>query len=100
MAANLTIRVDEIRAALGRVLDVVEDRHGPDLALVNDYYWSVPVAAAFDMTHQAPELTVGQVSDDIDTIRELGRESDVTSAWHELAHLVGVLRAVEALDRS
>jgi hypothetical protein len=100
MAAHLTIRVEEIRAALGRVLDVVEDGHGPDLVLANDYYWSVPVRAAFDMTQQDPELTVGQISEDIDAIRELGRATEVTSPWHELTHLVGVLRAVEALDRS
>ncbi|CAN5649332.1 hypothetical protein BH10ACT8_BH10ACT8_09620 [soil metagenome] len=99
MTADLTIRVDEIRAALGRVLDVVQDRHGPDLVLADDYYWSVPVAAAFDMTRPDPKLTVGQISEDIDAVRELGRASEVVSAWHELAHLVGVLRAVEALDR-
>ena len=98
MSADLAIRVDEIRTALARVLDAIEAKHGSTLVLTKDYYWSLPVRAAFDMTRTDPELTIGQVTDDIAEIRALEAETGVLSPWHELAHLVGVLRAVEALD--
>jgi hypothetical protein len=97
MTSDLTISVGEIRAAIGRVLDAVEREHGPELTFGHDYYWALPVAASFDMTAAAPTLTAGQVSNDIEEIRELADGPDVVATWHELAHALGVLRAVEAL---
>jgi hypothetical protein len=99
MSSDLTVRVDEIRAALALVLDAVERVHGSELALAHDYYWSLPIAASFDMAVPEPALTTGQLSDDIASIRELANSREVAAPWHELAHLVGVLRAVEALDQ-
>ena len=99
MTSNLTISVDEIRAALSRVLDAIERDHGSELILNHDYYWALPVEASFDMDDPDPTLTAGQLSDDIAAIRELANPPEVLAAWHELAHVLGVLRAVEALDR-
>jgi len=98
MTAGLTIRVDEIRAALTSVLDAVERKYGSLLDFGHDYYWALPVEASFDMTNATPALTAGQISDDIASVRNLDRAHEVGSPWHELAHLVGVLRAIEALD--
>jgi hypothetical protein len=96
---DLSIDVDQIRSALARVLNVVERDLGRQLHLEGDPYWSLPVAAAFDLSKSDPSLTIGQLSDDVDAIRELlddeGRE--IVAVWHELAHIVGVLRAVERI---
>jgi hypothetical protein len=99
MTADLVIRVDEIRAALTAVLDAVQRTHGSDLVFDHDYYWALPVEASFDMNQPAPTLTAGQISDDVASVRGLLHSREVVSPWHELGHLVGVLRAVEALDR-
>jgi hypothetical protein len=99
MPEPLVIRMDELRAALGRALIAAEKRLGAEVALEDDHYWHLPVDEAFDMTQEPASLTVGQLSDDLENLRgpgDLGPET----AWHELSHLVGLLRALERLAKS
>lgn len=98
MAESLTVSITDLRSALSRALDAVETRLGPDVALTADHYWHLPVQDAFDLASEPATFTVGQLRDDVETLRE---PSDATSdtAWHDLSHLVGVLRALELAAR-
>ena len=89
----------ELRAALGRLLDAVEERFGPAIDLAADYYWTVDARAAYE-PHEDPSGNVGagQLSDDVDAIRELLRRDDEPIIWHDLSHVVGVLGRIAALD--
>ena len=51
------------------------------------------------MSHEPPELTVGQLSDDLDVITAT-EEPNPAETWHGLSHLIGLLRAVELAARS
>jgi hypothetical protein len=99
MAEPMVIRMEELRNASTRTLIAAEDRLGAEVALTDDYYWHLPVDAAFDMTREPSSLTAGQLSDDLEHLREA---SDVEpwTVWHDLAHLIGLLRAVERLAMS
>lgn len=99
MPEPLVIRMEDLRAALSRALIAAEERLGADVALADDHYWHLPVDEAFDMTREPASLTVGQLSDDLENLREAG-EVEPETAWHELSHLVGLLRAVERLAKS
>lgn len=87
------VRVSDIRQALDRVLGAVERDLGSEFALDADYYWHLPVTAAFNMEVEPSPgvLTTGSLVDDLDG--RAGKDSNAT--WHELGHLIGVLRAVE-----
>lgn len=90
----LALQLDQLRAALGRALDAVEPQLGREVVLANDYYWHPPVDAAFDMTKEPTNFTVGQLSDDLaDALA--GGEADPPVSWHDLAHLIGWLRGLE-----
>ena len=95
---ELIVSLEEIRVALNRVLGAVERDHGPILRLPGDQYWTVPVAAAFDLDPDKA-MTVGQLGDDVEAVRELSvsTDDDVVAPWQELEHVIGVLRAVERL---
>jgi hypothetical protein len=99
MPEPLVIRMEELRAALSRALIAAEKRLGADVALEDDHYWHLPVDEAFDMTREPASLTVGQLSDDLENLREAG-DVEPETAWHELSHLVGLLRALERLAKS
>jgi hypothetical protein len=75
-----------------------EERLGSEVALQDDYYWHLQVDDAFDMSREPESLTVGQLSDDLANVREPG-DVEPETAWHELSHLVGLLRALERLAR-
>lgn len=99
MAEPLIVNLSDLRAAMERTLDSAESRLGATVALPVDYYWHLPVADAFDMTHKPDTLTAGQVSDDLGTVHDV-HERVPEEAWHDLSHLIGVLRALEFLARS
>lgn len=71
MTRDITISVGELRTALNELLDAVEKEHGSQVALEDTAYWDLPVEAAFDLTEPDPVLTVGEVCDDIDAVRDL-----------------------------
>ena len=65
-----------------------------------DYYWHLPVELAFDMVEEPRTFTVGQVSDDLVESVQDERAQVPEEAWHDLSHLIGVLRALELAARS
>lgn len=99
MAEPLVIRMEELRAAVTRTLIAAEERLGADVALTDDYYWHLPIDAAFDMTREPSSLTAGQLRDDLEHLREATHVEPET-AWHDLSHLVGLLRALGRLATS
>jgi len=100
MAASLTVTIADLRSALSRALDSTEARLGPEVSLAVDHYWHLPVQDAFDLTSEPKTFTVGQVSDDLDESVHDDRDRVPEGAWHDLSHLIGVLRALEFAARS
>ncbi len=91
MSSSVTVSIRELRSALDRVLAEVERRHGSDIDLGADHYWSVASPAAFDVHADLSndDVIVGQLSDDLDAMREMLRaEPEECVPWHGLEHLV------------
>jgi hypothetical protein len=98
------LRMADLRRACLVLLDVAEERFGGQVGLSElgvDYYWNLDLRAAFDMAGQ-PEQHVdcGQVSDDLAELTGLLRRGpdEVVSLWHDLQHLLGLLRLLAYLD--
>lgn len=64
------VSVAELRSAVARLLDAVEENFGPHLSFPEDYYWNVPFDRAASLDTQ-PTLDMGSVVDDADSIRDL-----------------------------
>ncbi len=91
----------KLRQALDRVLTGLEAEHGESIPLSADYYWVADPHALYDLSSapSAGQFTVGQLSDDIANLDEiLGYEDGFVSAWHDLAHLVGILHRLATQD--
>ena len=99
MTLTTTVRVDDLRAGLWAILNEVERKFGAEIDLDADYYWSIRADAAFDI-YSDPIPDVGQLSDDVDTLCALiSEEADrQVIVWHDLAHVLGILRRVVGLD--
>jgi hypothetical protein len=86
------------------LLDEAERRHGADFDLTDtdhDYYWHLDVGAAFNMT-DCPDSRVdcGQISDDTTEVASLLQRGGPVALWHDLEHVVGLLRLLAFLDRT
>ena len=93
------ITVAELRTAIGRILDAVQDTFGEDLRFPVDYYWDVHASDAYELGAK-PELGMGQVSDDTISVRDfLSQPADEPVViQHECGHFRGVLLALQHLD--
>lgn len=93
------LTVAELRTAIGRLLDAVEDQLGPALSFAEDYYWNVPGRTAC-VLDTAPALVMGSLHDDTKSVREFLSTDldDPTVVWHESEHVAGILRAIARLD--
>ena len=99
---KVEITTSDIRAAFDRLMSAVEARHGTRVNLEKDYYFEVDVSQAYssDVNH-ADHIIAGQLSDDVEEIAEfLERDADETYIWHDLGHLVGILRYLVFMDES
>lgn len=95
MADPLIVSISALRIALLRALDAAEAELGTEITLETDYYWHIQVQDAFDMAHSPETFTVGQVSDDLAQVELADHERVPAEAWHDLSHLIGILRALE-----
>jgi hypothetical protein len=99
MTASDRVDLQELRAALARVLDAVETRFGPTVELRADYYWTLDLRRSFDPTDDQSEgLTLAQLSDDLQEVRDVVGRADDPVVWHDLVHITGILRGLAARD--
>ncbi|MGC4859579.1 hypothetical protein [Micromonospora sp. DT41] len=98
------LRIQDLRAVSGRLLDAVEERFGAELDVSRagvDLYWNVDLRTAFEVSNDpAAGIDVGQTSDDLSELRALlrGPADSMPVLWHDLQHLAGVLRLLAYLD--
>ncbi|GIF66834.1 hypothetical protein Ais01nite_48690 [Asanoa ishikariensis] len=94
------VSVADLRSALDLLLTEVERQHGPDVDLAEGVYWTVSPGEAYRFDDAPPKVTVGDLVDDVESVRELlSRDPDEgVYVWHDLAHVVGVLTRLAALD--
>jgi hypothetical protein len=99
MTEPLVVRIADLSAAIVRALEAAEQLLGPEVSLDGDHYWHMPVEAAFNLTREPREFTVGQLSDDLHDALIDDHERVPQETWHDLTHLIGLLRAVERAGR-
>lgn len=96
-----SVRVAELRQALDRVLEAVEERLGSTVDLGADHYRTLKPEAAYGLVPD-PELHLiaEQLSDDVEELQDiLNRPQDEGIAiWHDLGHLCGLLQRIAFLD--
>jgi hypothetical protein len=102
MASAEFVSLVQLRQGLSILLDEIERQYGPTVDLNADYYWSInPVEAFRFETSDAPEPTVGQLTDDIASLQEMltSNTDRPVVIWHDLAHVIGLLTRLAAMDQ-
>jgi hypothetical protein len=87
--AGLQIQVAELRQIFDRLMTHVESTQGGQVTLHEDYFYSLPAPGLYDVLEDAPDPTIGQLTESLDNLR---RGDDTIT--YELVWLGDVLRAV------
>lgn len=89
----MKIRVAELRRASAVLFDYLEQTGCDEIELDQDHYWSIPIEELYSMYSAPVNLTVGQLSEDLENVRAVveGRRAYVNYA---LVWLSTILRFV------
>lgn len=90
---SLAVTVRELRAAADAVLSHLETLGMINVDLDVDYYWSVEDSRLYDPYQSPGELSLDQVSADLEDLRRIVREGGEPLTYG-LTCLASVLRAV------
>jgi len=93
------IGISELRAATLAILDEAEARLGPVVDLGADHYWTLDEDEMFEVGSEPTRGLVGQLSDDVESVRGTLASSEKPQVWHDLKHLSGILLRLSVLDR-
>jgi len=100
-AGAVAISLPVLRAALAEVIDAIEDVHGPVVRVHSDRYWTLFVREQFAFSDAPPVPTVGQLTDDFESVGEVMANGGQEPVWHLLQHVMGLLAGAGSatLDR-
>ncbi|WIX75967.1 hypothetical protein QRX50_31395 [Amycolatopsis carbonis] len=93
MTTANVIRLDQLAAAAERLFEHVREVHGDTVEVDADYFWAIPPDALYDVYQKPQELTVGQLSECEQHVRQL-LEGERPPLAHHLVWLSDLLRAV------
>lgn len=102
-----TIDTGALRRVLNAVIDHIETTEGQLIDIDRDHYWQLPLEVTFaEDLHEpgtaADDFEVGQISDDVRSVKDLAVALDqgeaLVTPWHDLEHAVGLLRALAWMD--
>ncbi|GAB4582259.1 hypothetical protein Ntsu_00910 [Nocardia sp. IFM 10818] len=90
----LLVPLAELRRSFEVLLDHVEAVAGTGVvSLDKDYFWSVPAEQLYDINSEPSDLTIGQLSESWQHMRDLLTNQDRALSYH-LVWLADVLRAI------
>ena len=87
--AGVQIRVSELREIFDRLMTHVESTQGDQVTLHEDDFYSLPAPGLYNVLEDAPDPTIGQLTESLDSLRR--GDGTIT---HELVWLGDVLKAV------
>ncbi|WP_432844770.1 hypothetical protein ACQPXB_26215 [Amycolatopsis sp. CA-161197] len=93
MTTANVIRLDQLAAAAERLFEHVREVHGDTVEVDADYFWAIPPDALYDVSREPPGLTIGQLSECEQHVRQLVEGEQPPVAYH-LVWLSDLLRAV------
>jgi hypothetical protein len=75
------------------LLDHLEDRHGPEVLLNRDMFWSISMDELYDIYQQPTTLTIGQLSENWGFLEQIVEERSAPVGY-ALVWLGEILRAL------
>lgn len=91
----MRIKLDDLRRVSGILFDHLERAGITEVEVDKDYYWSIPEEKLYSVYEEPSNLTVGQLSHDLDELAKINAGSKEPIAF-ALTWLASVLRFVGA----
>lgn len=94
----MKISTKELRESIEQLLSHLEETGTTEFEIEEDYYWSVPPADRYSPYEEPKELTLGQLSDDLEELRAI-RDGEKEPVGYALVWLAAVLSRVGEMSK-
>lgn len=89
----MKISIEELRIAAQRTLEYVGEKYGDEVELDQDYYWSLPKEAKYDVLKETKVSQVGSLAEDYRQIEKLVTGGH-DAVGYDLVYLAAIFRAL------
>ena len=89
----MQIATSELRQAMTKLLDHLDDAGRGKLTISKDYYWAIPADRQYDPYKKPTEFTLGQLSDDWLEVKKIV-EGQSAPVGYALVWLAAIIRAI------
>lgn len=94
----MKISVDEIQKITLLLLSRLKESRGDEIEVANDYYWDISDEELYNPYEEPKNITLGQLSDDIEEIQRLVNSDD--AIMYDLKRLAVVLKAISVENQT
>lgn len=91
--ADVEVRIDEIKDAAVKLLDALAASGEESIKVPFDFYWSLPKASRYNPYQEPKDMTLGQISADIEELRRIAK-GEMPPTLFALVWLAAVLQAI------
>jgi hypothetical protein len=98
MDNNMKISVDEIQKITSLLLSRLKESRGDEIEVTNDYYWDISDEELYNPYEEPKNITLGQLSDDIEEIQRLVNSDDVI--MYDLKRLAVIFKAISVENQT
>ena len=88
----MKVNIEEIEKVTLLLLSKLKESRGNEIELNNDFYWDISPEELYSPYEEPKNITLGQLSDDLDEIRRLKTSDDVIV--HDFKRLSSILLAL------
>ena len=88
----MKVNIDEIQKITSLLLLKLKKSVGNEIEINNDYYWDISNEELYNPYEEPKNITLGQLSDDLDEINRLLQFDD--AIMYDLKRITGILKTL------
>jgi hypothetical protein len=86
------VKIDDIEKVTLLLLSKLKESKGNEIELNNDFYWDISEEELYNPYQEPKNITLGQLSDDLEEIQRLINSDDAIS--YDLKRLASILKVL------
>lgn len=94
----MKINVDKIQKITLLLLSRLKESRGNEIEVTNDYYWDISDEELYNPYEEPKNITLGQLSDDIEEIQRLSNSDD--AIMYDLKRLAVIFKAISVENQT
>ncbi|UUV22016.1 hypothetical protein [Paenimyroides aestuarii] len=98
MGDNMKINIDELQKVTIFLLSKLKENSGEEIEISNDYYWNILDDELYNPYEKPTDLTLGQLSDDLEEIKRLINSDD--AIMYDLKRLAVIFKAISIENKT